>query len=363
MAAMPRARLAGWAAGLHIFTIMDGTLDISPLSGIAQASSRAHRKIPTQSDIAATVATSDPILRNLRITLTYHELTIALADVLGRDDVSWCAYATWASKSAGRFIRGEPFELLPLRARLAQRRLAPWLEDLAAGARAGAAEGNLMVFAELAPLYAELAEILRRTPRPDAEQVDDFLARFTPGPVERGGQDMLRRAFAVYFEIAGLPRCKARAERMLLANALVGYHEQTRLQGPIERALGARRLAPRVGRAVRAASTRWLMALELPGQTMRLGEDVPALWGDRMFPDELRVIEDTELCALLYRLDRTPNTTAGSAAADWADLADRMNFIIDLFRSRQRDARLYQAPFGPLQAVTIRGGWVPPGPL
>lgn len=351
------------AAWLHIFTIMDGHLDISHVSGVAPPSSPAPRKIPTRSEIAATVATSDPILRNLRITLTYHELTVALADALGRDDVNWCAYAKWASKSAGRFIRGEPFELLPRRALLAQRRLAPWLEDLAAGASAGAAEGNLMVFTELAPLYAELVEILRSTPRPGAERVDDFLARFTPGPVERGGQDMLRRAFAAYFEVAGLPRCKARAERMLLANALVGYHEQTRLQGPIERALGAHRLAPRVGRAVRAASTRWLMAIELPGQTMRLGEDVPALEPDRMFPDELRAIEDTELGALLYRLDRTPNTTAGSAAADWADLGDRMNFIIDLFRSRQRDPRLYESPFSPLQAATIRGGWVPPGPL
>ncbi|MCC6555072.1 MAG: hypothetical protein IT372_19055 [Polyangiaceae bacterium] len=359
---MPRARLARWPARAQKL-IMDGYLDIYPVSGAAPAWSRAHRKIPTQSEIAAILATSDPVLRNLRITQTYHELTLALADHLGRDDLNWCAYATWASKSAGRFIRGEPLDVLPRRALSAGGRLAPWLADLAAGVRAGATEGNLMVFAELAPFYAALVELLRATPRPDHARIDALLGRFARGPVERGGQDMLRRAFAAYLEIAALPRCKARAERMLLANALVGYHEQTRLQGPIERALGAPLLAARLGRVVRAASTRWLMALELPGETVRLGEDVHAPGGDPMFPDELRAIDDRELCALLYRLDRTPNTTAGSAAGDWADLGDRMNFIVDLFRSRQRDARLYRAPFSPAQLAAIRAGRVPPGPL
>jgi hypothetical protein len=325
---------------------------------------RSHHPIPTQDEIASIIAMRDPGKRNFKITQTYHELTLALADLIGSRNVSWCAYATWASLSAGRFIR--------VRGEL--RRTGPFARPfarVAARLRSSMAEGNLIVFEEMAPIYARLVELLSASASPARDLLEAHLDRFAPGPVEEGGQDMLRRAFAHYYEAAFLPEGQCKAELIFLANALVGYHEQTRLQSAIAGALGAplalsgsydregrdplaAAMAERIERAVRAFGTRWVMSLNLPRVTMSVGKDVPPLSGGRMFPEELRTLDNPELRALLYQLDRTPNTTCGSAAADWADLPDRMNFVVDLFRSRQQDPSLYRAPFTAAQAAAIR---------
>lgn len=68
-----------------------------------------------------------------------------------------------------------------------------------------------------------------------------------------------------------------------------------------------------------------------------------------------------ELKALLYDIDRTPNTVVGSAARDWSDLADRMNFLADLFRSWQQESRLFLEPFTGEQAAAIRACRMPVG--
>src|SRR5215204_1168291 len=45
----------------------------------------------------------DPVLRNLEITECYARLSAAF----GGDGANWTTYATWASRQAGRGIRGE----------------------------------------------------------------------------------------------------------------------------------------------------------------------------------------------------------------------------------------------------------------
>ena len=51
-------------------------------------------------------AMADPVLRNLCITQRYHEFAVALRDDGCGDDATWCAFAVWASKTAGATIRG-----------------------------------------------------------------------------------------------------------------------------------------------------------------------------------------------------------------------------------------------------------------
>lgn len=67
-------------------------------------------------DIARIARLSEPVLRNLLITLRYHALTISLARVVGPTNANWATFATWASKTAGESIRGElvPGELAAL---------------------------------------------------------------------------------------------------------------------------------------------------------------------------------------------------------------------------------------------------------
>lgn len=66
---------------------------------------------------------------------------------------------------------------------------------------------------------------------------------------------------------------------------------------------------------------------------------------------------------LLVRLRLRRPTAWGSAAQDWSALADRMRYIFVYFRSRQRDATLFQPPFTAEQTEAILAGRVPAGEL
>ena len=60
----------------------------------------------TPDEVDRVAAIADPVIRNLRITQAYHELSATTAARLG-PVANWCTYATWASKQAGRTIREE----------------------------------------------------------------------------------------------------------------------------------------------------------------------------------------------------------------------------------------------------------------
>ncbi|NMO23076.1 hypothetical protein HPC49_47450 [Pyxidicoccus fallax] len=377
---------------------------------------------PTQAEVDAIIRMEDPVLRNLHITQAYHVLKVALTDVFGEEDVNWCGFSTWASKTAGAFIRkdvlpgllGELLDKADAVTRslteLQDTLLGAWgasvgvqfvlartLEEITDEVARNAARGNFIVFEELGPLYTDILETFSGMETPDTSRLERVLSRLSPGPLEEGGQDLLIRATRAYFEAMFTTDRKARAELMFLGNALVGYHEQARLQGPVVAALNAplrelfldnlveftradpnRRvrgtpewglrgaftpLANRLERIWRELATRTLMRIELPDVTLRLGEDIPALTSERDFPPELARLEHPDLVALMAELDRTPDDTAGSAARDWGSLADRMNLIVDLFRTRQQDRLLYDQPFTFLQVDAFKSGRVPHGRL
>jgi hypothetical protein len=61
---------------------------------------------PTLDEIDRIAGLSNPILRNLRITQCYYEISQSVAGFTG-DSANWCTFATWASKQAGQTIRQE----------------------------------------------------------------------------------------------------------------------------------------------------------------------------------------------------------------------------------------------------------------
>ena len=63
--------------------------------------------LTTPAAIQAVIDNPNWVIRNLQITQSYHELNLAVDRYLADANVSWCAFATWASKQAGRFIRNE----------------------------------------------------------------------------------------------------------------------------------------------------------------------------------------------------------------------------------------------------------------
>lgn len=379
---------------------------------------------PTVAETHAISAMPGPKLRNLLITQSYHELTCAMTRVLGSQDVSWCAYATYASKTAGAFIRGEEVPALmreylssadhlddsmtELNAHLAtvhenafvgHSLLTGAIERVIDDITEQVGQGNLIVFAELAPAYAHFLEVVGNDvpAAPSDTQRAAVLAQFRPGPVDQGGQDLLIQAFNIYYDQLFEQSAHVRAQRLFHANALVGYHEQIRLQGPIVGALDAPLkdlfvdstrehltsnvpaqhhgllhnildrflvpLAERVEKEWEHFSTRWLMTLTIPGATLDLGKDVPFGPDGKEFPGELVIADDASLLEILTKLDRTPNTVVGSAATDWGDLGDRMNYVVDFFRTRQQDRGLYGQPFSDEQVALFKNGKFPAPPL
>ncbi|NOT45053.1 MAG: hypothetical protein HOP14_10675 [Acidobacteria bacterium] len=352
-------------------------------------------RIPTEADVAAVATLSDPVARNLAVTAGYHAFSGRFRHHLG-DEVSWPTLATWASAQAGQTIRRE--DLL----RLLERRLGdgPAIRRLMDGpfrhvarvvlremlaldpfARSSQAvsRGNIKVYAEVG---AAFARGLHRWPAlVEGSGIDAFLASLAPGPPP-DGQDLLREAFTAYVEASRQPPGARRSQLVFLGNAAVGLHEQTRLQPEIlaavdgsvldgleikARLLGAllpslgeaasvvgggllaRRLDPwlvpiveELQRVVREIVTERMMVLDLPGGAVRLGQD---LRGE--FPEHLRTLTEPRVRALLAGVDLTPDSLLSSGAGDWTSFPERMHFIVDLFRSRQSDARLFEAPPGP----------------
>jgi hypothetical protein len=110
------------------------------------------------------------------------------------------------------------------------------------------------------------------------------------------------------------------------------------------------------------ALTESIMQLVTASETFDLREDVPPL-AEGMFPPGLRTLAGTPAETAFAQWDKTAGTGAPSGAHDWAVLDERMNFIVNLFRSRQKDATLFDPPFSSEQLAHLAQGQLPPPPL
>ncbi len=349
---------------------------------------------PVPQDLAKIADMTDGAVRNLLITQRYHDLSRALVETIGEGNVNWSTFATWASKTAGLSIRDQ--EVPAFVAGLAQEDL-PLLEpvhETLGQVSAQIADGNRKVYAELAPLFAQFVTVFRDTPKAGQTQLDAFVAKLDPRPSKDGGQAPLIPAFHAYYVAKGTADAVGRARLMLYGNCLIGLHEQTRLQPQIEEAMDApideivdKHLMPGprggfLGKLFGAVerpieelakkfweriATRFLMSLALPGgQTLPLGRDIPREHAAPTFlPAPLEDIMDpAELKELLAQYDRAHgDTDERTASIDWCELDDRMNFIVNLFRSRQQDRALLEQPFTDEQRAVLEAGKMPAGRL
>jgi hypothetical protein len=357
---------------------------------------------------------ADPVLRNLWITQRYHEFAVALRDAGLADDATWCAFAVWASKTAGATIRGE---VLPARAKqllldneateaslhrfnhglvgravqnLTRDHLGRLVEDVTGDVSRQIAEGNVLVFAELAPIFTEMLRALDLKPA----SAEDLAAAVTPALASLATK-VDAAAAATAFQSYGRALF-APAERTILilqANILAVAHEQRRLQPAISGALNAA-ISDTLKKLIEddivchvptAAARHWLdgltddlcevldeawdtaltesiMQLVTASETLDLRRDVPPL-PDGMFPSGLRELTGTAAESAFAQWDKTAGSGTPSGAHDWAVLEDRMNFIVNLFRSRQKDGSLFDPPFTATQRAEMAQGQLPPGPL
>lgn len=383
----------------------------------------ANRSTPAPSvnDVRQIVGIANPVIRNLAITHSYSRLAAAFAARSG-EGANWCTYATWASRQAGRTVRGEdllehlgrrlgdgrwllhPIATLwrrLLRRGLFQRetrigRLTAELHtpfDAFERASDAVARGNLKVFEEIG---LEFARYLHECPpdTPDEASQVRFLDRLRPGdPPE--GQRYLRQAFARY-ERRRLERDpKVRAELAVLANLEIGVHEQTRLQPEICEALDAayatqQDLGRRALEALFPSAARWwpvvrgpaaaavgVVAAGVQRDASRLAREVITdslmilslpgrvlALGTHLsdaYPEALGEPADAELTELLARFEPVAPAPDDCGARDWSDLHQRMHYIVHLFCAFHLSEQLSRPPFTPEQVASFSRGVVPDG--
>lgn len=348
---------------------------------------------PLPTDIAAIADLDDGSLRNLLITQRYCDVSQCLLETVGPGNVNWSTFATWASKTAGMSIRNE--EVPALVANLAATHLFlldPVRETLGLVSKS-IAIGNRKVYAELAPLFVEFVRVFRDTPGAGGAELATFVGRLDGRDSKDGGQAPLITAFSSYFKARAAQDPVVKARHMLLGNCLIGLHEQTRLQPQIKEAMDApidailrkhlragatggflTKILGAIERPLseltdvaqivwEAIATRTLMSLALPGgAVLPLGKDIPRASAARAYlPAALTDVADpAELAAVMKLYDRAlGDTDEGSGSVDWRVLEDRMNFIVNLFRSRQQDLDLLGPPFSAPQRAMIEARRMP----
>jgi hypothetical protein len=367
-------------AGAHSFSYDVSALNVCRPNSIIGT--------PTRGGCVTSIAASWPriaavdeasVLRNLLVTQGYHELSRRFARMLGPENVTWFSFASWSSKTVGGFLQNPG-----------------WPRAL----RTFLSKGNTEVFRELEPVFGKFVRMFGEDREPELEKLERFLADLQEGSsvpdevesdphtrelalVSRGGQALLREAIRQYYGAKFEPHPKRRAEQILLANAHIGVHEQTRLQTYIRGALHAPVrvfCAPKLGAAshyisgpraqsmLRRFATEKFLTLKLPDSQVRLGRDLRATPGQPLFPRMLENIEHPELGSLYRRYARNSTLPPvqiahGTAAQDWGSLDQRMRFILELFRSRQQNQRLLEPTFTSVQVEAMKQGRIPHGPL
>jgi hypothetical protein len=368
------------------------------------------------------VMDTEPVLRNLKITQAYFDLSQAIAQRLGDVNANWCNFATWASKTAGRFIRMEDLNVHLHQLLHAHDDYNDWLgmiqdkfkeleidhtfdhaqvhhagQNVLTEISADIAAGNLKVFSELGPVFSTMIEAFDKPLEEEKPAIETLLASLIPGDTESGGQHMLANAVRDFYAAKHEMDRKRKAELMLRANAQTGLHEQIRLQPYIAAAMEApihhnfmiaihkvvkektpehkhhllhdtfnhlfHPIAQKAHDAWLKMSTHYLMTLVLPDGIIHLGQDLTCPKDCSLFPEHLSEPRDEDLIVLLKKYEAHLNTPIRSHARNWSVLNDRMHFILNLFRSRQQHRPLHESPFNPEQVHKIRQNTVPTGQL
>jgi hypothetical protein len=335
------------------------------------------------STVRTTAALRDELVRCYAVARGYERLSRELGErVLGTTDANWATWATWATYSVSSTLDEQQTPLalsllfdrlhLPqfVRGRLHQ--LYLWasvhVNELQ---RIGLSRGNIDVYAQIG---CDLARFLDLYADPDgpptAARLDEFLLSVTAPPARAdlvARLPMLHEGFRCYHRAAATSTPRERSEQVLAGNLYIATYEQVQLQPYLDEVLflaptapmslrntARRHLGPRVARLM----TRYLVNVSLPDEVIWASKGVPVRRGDPgpgLFPASLAVLASPLAQSAFDMWDRADGSTAGTIVTDWADLADRMNFAVNILRSRQQDPSLFDSPFTPEVGALLDG--------
>lgn len=343
-------------------------------------------------------------LRNRRITVAYADLSRRLSSLIGGDDESswdanWCTFAVWSSKTIGDSINEDPdsagfaraLSRMPAAFRQPEIQI---IERLVSGGHEAMyrslALGNRFVFLEIATALTRLLAFCEAQLTEDDEAFDECcreivtaiseLQRLDPSWVAPRSRNPipLCEGLRAYYRAHYERDAKRRSELVLIGNIYVVGYEQRRVQAFVGTALSMF-TAKALRRIVQGRSSRygpvllqrlsWLYALyvtrnfltlNLAGQLLRVGRPIPAPGANKTaplrFPKSLEWIENPVLQALLTSYDLSDGRPDRTYANNWISYADRMNYIVNLFRGYQRERFLFAPPWpANVQAKLLAG--------
>lgn len=384
---------------------------------------------PSDHQINSIILSNNLINRNLQITQAYSELSNAIASRTGVI-ANWCTFATWASKQAGVTIRGEDLQrklldelscdpeiktFLNLLLFYAKKSgagtsnnnihiiaLQKIIETARQNAGNAVSRGNKKVFEEIGKEFARFIATCLNDEKYDESSISNFRKDLRQGQPP-SGQDYLAKAFTYYYRAIFEPDIKSKQELFLLANILIGYHEQARLQPEIAESMNAGKIDPEklkiqltdilvrdktakgkvtyffswisghtnifkkavdnlvthAESKIRQVITKNLMTLYLPPDSvLELGNDLLL-----PHPDNLRELSNPVLIDFLKQVRPSPESIDGAGCTDWSNLRQRIHYIANLFRCYQENAELFNSPFSQEQVAIIKSGEIPGGIL
>jgi hypothetical protein len=214
--------------------------------------------------------------------------------------------------------------------------------------------------------------------QPDEIQSDPDVARlmfFATCLLTAAEQDVVNRALAVVIESVPARWMQGLDGRLSkLAHWRSGVSQQVAAYSLLARLKNAEEI---LTESWARLMTKYLLVIVLPTEILRLGRNVPLRNPtEPMFPFPLMDLDlpstedkdptlqgevEERLSALrlfVCALDRS-QIGAGSAAHDWRRFDDRMNWAINLFRSRQQDRTLYWPPYSIEDTRRIVAGELP----
>lgn len=310
----------------------------------------------------------DKVLRNALVTHCYHELSLRLRTALRRDDANWATFATWTSRAAGNFIRGDRIPPLvhsilqsPQRGEGTQVKSPPTLPKRKAGLLSGRVlesvsdiiiEANWSVFRELAPILEAFSLWVGGLTRPDDAGLARFSARLDSSPSRLGGQDLLVHALRGYHG-ARFERDRSKsAQRILHANILIAWHEQLRLRpkvallldAPVADVLHVTDVVAglRLRETWRYLVLRTMLTSYVPeGRRLPPGPRARRCFADCPLPSDALECEFDPLDSFMA----TTRERERELAHVFADLRDRMKQTARWYWENQHTEALFRAPF------------------
>jgi hypothetical protein len=385
---------------------------------------RAGEPPLTPAGVREIAAIADPVIRNLRITQAYYDLSAACHGPVTAG-ANWCTFATWASRQAGRTVRGEdlvdnlkrralvPTPLLAVAEKIGRwfvrrglfspndrlGRLANAIHGPLDGLEAASREialGNQRVFKEIGFEFARFLATCGGDVNHNAASLTEFLAGLRPG-APPDGQDHLKAAFESYYTARFTADPAARAQLEYLGNVQIGFHEQIRLQPQIERGMtepvidevewgqklvaslfpgsatwwgwvrrglaGVLRVTLRPVRQRMTALIREVVTQHM--MTLSIAGFRLSLAEPIALPPSplLQTLANPDLIGLLATVPPSAGGRGDVGASDWSDLGQRMRYISYLFRVYHQRPEAYEAPFSVAQVTAMREGVVPDGQL